>query len=84
MHLLPRATLHSDSEQFIYNCMLEDDLDLDRGNRKGAKRMRGIADKVVERTPRKHYKRQLIPWQSCWIKVWQKKDAGNKGKGNKS
>ncbi len=25
----PRATLHSDSEQFIYNWMLEDDLDLD-------------------------------------------------------
>ncbi len=29
MHLLPQATLHSDSEQFIYNWMLEDDLDLD-------------------------------------------------------
>jgi hypothetical protein len=27
--LLPRTTLHSDSEQFIYNWMLEDDLDLD-------------------------------------------------------
>jgi hypothetical protein len=56
MRLLPRATLHSDSEQFIYNWMLEDDLDLDRGNRKEAKRTRGIADKVVERTPCKHYK----------------------------
>ncbi len=44
MSLLPRATLHSDSEQFIYNWMLEDDLDLDRGNRKGAKRTRGKAD----------------------------------------
>jgi hypothetical protein len=29
MSLLPRATLHSDREQFIYNLMLEDDLDLD-------------------------------------------------------
>jgi hypothetical protein len=29
MSLLPRTTLHSDSEQFIYNWMLEDDLDLD-------------------------------------------------------
>ncbi len=29
MSLLPQATLISDSEQFIYNWMLEDDLDLD-------------------------------------------------------
>ncbi len=29
MSLLPRAALHSGSEQFIYNWMLEDDLDLD-------------------------------------------------------
>jgi hypothetical protein len=29
MVLLPRTALHSDSEQFIYNWMLEDDLDLD-------------------------------------------------------
>ncbi len=29
MRLLPWATLRSDSEQFIYNWMLEDDLDLD-------------------------------------------------------
>jgi hypothetical protein len=29
MSLLPRAILHSDSEQFIYNWMLVDDLDLD-------------------------------------------------------
>ncbi len=29
MCLLPRATLDSDSEQFIYNWMLEDNLDLD-------------------------------------------------------
>jgi hypothetical protein len=29
MSLLPRTTLHSDSEQFIYNWMLEDDLGLD-------------------------------------------------------
>jgi hypothetical protein len=28
MSLLPQTTLHSDSEQFIYNWMLEDDLDL--------------------------------------------------------
>ncbi len=32
MSLLPRTTLHSDSEQFIYNLMLEEDLDLDQGN----------------------------------------------------
>jgi hypothetical protein len=32
MSLLPRTTFHSDSEQFIYNWMLEDDLDLDEGN----------------------------------------------------
>ena len=43
MCLLPRATLHSDSEQFIYNWMLEDDLDLDQGNWKEAKRTRGKA-----------------------------------------
>ncbi len=30
MSLLPRTTPHSDSEQFIYNWMLEDDLDLDK------------------------------------------------------
>ncbi len=29
MSLLPRAALRSASEQFIYNWMLEDDLDLD-------------------------------------------------------
>jgi hypothetical protein len=29
MSLLPWTTLHSDSEQFIYNWMLEDDLNLD-------------------------------------------------------
>jgi hypothetical protein len=29
MSLLPRAALHSGGEQFIYNWMLEDDLDLD-------------------------------------------------------
>jgi hypothetical protein len=29
MSLLPRAFLYSDSEQFIYNWMLEDDLDMD-------------------------------------------------------
>jgi hypothetical protein len=28
MSLLPRAALHSDSKQFIYNWILEDDLDL--------------------------------------------------------
>jgi hypothetical protein len=36
------AALRSDSEQFIYNWMLEDDLGLD--NRKEAKRTRGKAD----------------------------------------
>ncbi len=30
--LIPRSTLHSDSEQFIYNWNLEDNLDLDKGN----------------------------------------------------
>ncbi len=34
MSLLPRTTLHSDSEQFIYYWMLEGDLGLDWGNRK--------------------------------------------------
>jgi hypothetical protein len=29
MSLLPRTTLHSDSKQFIYNWMLEDDLNVD-------------------------------------------------------
>ncbi len=29
MSLLPRAALRRDREQFIYNWMLEDDLDLD-------------------------------------------------------
>ncbi len=49
MRLLPRATLHSDSEQFIYNWMLEDDLDLDWGNWKEAKRTRGKTDNPVSR-----------------------------------
>jgi hypothetical protein len=30
MRLLPWAALRRDSEQFIYNWMLEDDLDLDK------------------------------------------------------
>ncbi len=29
MSLLPQTTLHSDSKQFIYNWMLEDDLGLE-------------------------------------------------------
>jgi hypothetical protein len=49
MRLLPWAALRSDSEQFIYNWMLEDDLDLDQGNRKEAKRTRGKADEPVSR-----------------------------------
>ncbi len=49
MCLLPRATLHSDSEQFIYNWMLEDDLGLDWGNWKEAKCTRGKADNPVSR-----------------------------------
>jgi hypothetical protein len=47
MRLLPWAPLRSDSEQFIYNWMLEDNLDLDYGNWKEAKRTRGIADNPV-------------------------------------
>ncbi len=47
MCLLPRATLHSDSEQFIHNWMLEDDLGLDWGNRKEARRTRGKTDNPV-------------------------------------
>ncbi len=49
MCLLPRATLYSDSEQFIYNWMLEDDLGLDWGDRKEAKQTRGKADNPVSR-----------------------------------
>jgi hypothetical protein len=30
--LIPRTTLHSDSEQFIYNWKQENNLDLDQGN----------------------------------------------------
>ncbi len=45
--LLPLAALRRDWEQFIYNWMLEDDLDLDWGNRKEAKRARGKADNPV-------------------------------------
>ncbi len=30
--LIPQTTLHSDSEQFIYNWELENNLDLDQGN----------------------------------------------------
>jgi hypothetical protein len=48
MCLLPWATLHSDSEQFIYNWMLEDDLGLE-GNWKEAKRTRGKTDNPVSR-----------------------------------
>jgi hypothetical protein len=47
MSLLPRTTLHGDSEQFIYNWMLEDDPDLDRGywrklNGKAGQRKKGV------------------------------------------
>ncbi len=49
MSLLPRATLHSDSELFIYNWMLEDDPDLDWGNQKEAIRTRGKVDNPVSR-----------------------------------
>ncbi len=45
MRLLPLAALRHDREQFIYNWMLEDDLDLDEGDWKEAKRTRGKADK---------------------------------------
>jgi hypothetical protein len=36
MRLLPLAALRRDREQFIYNWMLEDDLDLDQGSWKDA------------------------------------------------
>ncbi len=32
MSLIPRTTLHSESEQFIYNWKLGNNLDLDQGN----------------------------------------------------
>ncbi len=47
MRLLPWAALRRDRKQFIYNWMLEDDLDLEQGNWKEAKRTRGIADNPV-------------------------------------
>ncbi len=43
MRLLPLAALRRDREQFIYNWMLEDNLDL--GRLEGSKRTRGKADK---------------------------------------
>ncbi len=51
MRLLPRAALHSDSDQFIYNWMLEDDLDLDWGNWKepnGREEKRKILSVVLD------------------------------------
>jgi hypothetical protein len=53
MSLLPRTTLHSDSEQFIYNWMLEDDQDLDEGKLEEAQRTRGKADKSRGKYSRK-------------------------------
>jgi hypothetical protein len=46
MRLLPLAALRCDREQFIYNWMLEDNLDRDYGNWKEAKRTRGKVDKT--------------------------------------
>ncbi len=45
MRLLQWAALRRDREQFIYNWMLEDDLDLEQGSWKDAKRTRGKTDK---------------------------------------
>ncbi len=49
MSLLPRNTLHSDSKQFIYNWLLEDDLDLDWGNWRKLNGREEKWTKVVER-----------------------------------
>ncbi len=81
MSLLPQATLHSDSEQFIYNWMLEDDLDLDWGNWKGAKRTRGKADKVVERTPRNYIGNSLHPGSRVGSRSGRKKTQEQRKKG---
>jgi hypothetical protein len=45
MRLSALAAIRRDREQFIYNWILEDDLDLDEGDQKEAKRTRGKADK---------------------------------------
>jgi hypothetical protein len=63
MSLLPRTTLHSDSEQFIYNWMLEDDLDLDEAQRKAGQR------KSHGKYSRNYHRQVPVSWQSCWIKV---------------
>jgi hypothetical protein len=45
MRLLQWAALRRDREQFIYNWMLEDNLDLEQGSWKDAKQTRGKTDK---------------------------------------
>jgi hypothetical protein len=69
MCLLPRATLHSDSEQFIYNWMLEDDLGLDRGNRKEAKWTRGKAENPGSRAGSRSSKKDTGKRAFMQIKV---------------
>ncbi len=66
----PRATLYSDSEQFIYNWMLEDDLDLDWGNWKEPNRReekRITLTVVLDQGQQKRLRRQraLLCKSSC-------------------
>ncbi len=79
MSLLPRTTLHSDSEQFIYNWMLEDDLNLDWGDWRKLNGRQGNG-KVMGSIHANYHRQVPVPWQSCWIKVQQKRHRRNKGK----
>jgi hypothetical protein len=64
MSLLPRTTLHSDSEQFIYNWMLEDDLDLDEETG-GSSTEDRETEKVVKSIHANYHRQVPVPWQSC-------------------
>ncbi len=65
--LIPWTTLHSDSEQFIYNWKLENNLDLDQGNwRKLNAMCERKAGKVMLRYSRKQSRAEAVRKQkSC-------------------
>jgi hypothetical protein len=81
MSLLPRTTLHSDSEKFIYNWMLEDDLDLDLRKLEEAQRTRGKGDKSRDKVfTQAIIGKHLCPSSRVESRFSRKNTGGIKGK----
>ncbi len=72
MSLSSWAALRSDSEQFIYNWMLEDDLGLDWGNRMEAKRTREKAENPGSHAGSRSSKEDTGKKRAllCKLKLW--------------